>query len=146
MNVKQISVLLDNMPGKLFDVTDILAHNGVSIRALSVMDNAGTSTLRLIVDNVMYVSELLKKGGFVLSFADVVVAEIPNVPGGLNQVLSILKKGEVNIDYMYAVGEKYSVFSRNPCIVFKFTDNSRANKILSSAGILTLDLMELATL
>ena len=146
MNVKQISVILDNMPGKLFDVTDILAHNGVSIRALSVMDNAGTSTLRLIVDNVMYVSELLKKGGFVLSFADVVVAEIPNVPGGLNQVLSVLKKGDVNIDYMYAGGEKYSVFSRNTCIVFKFDDNDNAAKVLAAAGILTHDLIELATL
>ena len=146
MNIKQISVILDNMPGKLFDVTDILAHNGVSIRALSVMDNAGTSTLRLIVDNVMYVSELLKKGGFVLSFADVVVAEIPNVPGGLNQVLAALKKGNVNIDYMYAVGEKYSVFSRNTCIVFKFDDNDNAAKVLAAAGILTHDLIELATL
>ena len=146
MNVKQISVLLDDTPGTLFDLTKVLAEKSVSIRAITVANSTNTSTVRLIVDNVVYASNLIKSAGFDLSFADVLATEIPNVPGGLHQVLGVLRENGVNIDYMYAVGENYSLYSKNICIVFKFDDNKLAEQVLTDAGIRLLGHGDLSVL
>ena len=95
VNVKQIAVQLKHVPGTLWQMTNVLAEHGISIRALTVANSTDTSTVRLIVDNVMYASEVLKKAGFTLSFSSVLATEIPNIPGGLNHVLEILKDGHV---------------------------------------------------
>ena len=56
MNVKQISVELKHVPGTLHEMTNILADNGISIRALTVANSTDTSTVRIIVDNVIWAS------------------------------------------------------------------------------------------
>ena len=122
MNVKQISVELKHVPGTLHEMTNILADNGISIRALTVANSTDTSTVRIIVDNVIWASSVLRGAGFAMTCSEVVAVEVPNIPGGLNHVLSILKDGNVNIEYMYHVGEKYSAFGGSICIIFKFTD------------------------
>ena len=146
VNVKQIAVQLKHVPGTLWQMTNVLAEHGISIRALTVANSTDTSTVRLIVDNVIYASEVLKKAGFTLSFSSVLATEIPNIPGGLNHVLEILKDGNVNIDYMYAVGEKFSPYSKNVCIVFNFTDNKHAADVLAAAGIRLLGHGDLSVL
>ena len=135
MNVKQISIMLDNIPGQLYRMTSVLADKMIDIRALTVANSSDFSTVRLIVDNVIWTSSVLRDAGFEVFATDVMAVEVPDVPGGMNSVLRILKDGRVNIEYMYDVGEKYSAFSGKVCMVFKFDDNERAAKVLSSAGI-----------
>ncbi|MBQ7220586.1 MAG: hypothetical protein IJS28_06355 [Synergistaceae bacterium] len=144
MNVKQISVLLDNSPGKLCEMTEVLAEKRISIRALTVANSTDTSTVRLIVDNVIWTSSVLRDAGFTVSFSDVLAVEVPNVPGGLTGVLSILKAGGVNIEYMYDVGARQAVYGGHVCIMFRFSDNERAAEVLNDAGIRMLGQGELA--
>ncbi len=47
MPVKQISVSLENVPGKLSEVSEYLGENGINIIALSVADTADISAVRL---------------------------------------------------------------------------------------------------
>ncbi len=135
MNVKQISVVLDNIPGALCKMTDVLAEKRISIRALTVADSADFSTVRLIVDNVLWASSVLTKAGFRVSSTDVLAVEVMNVPGGLNKLLHLLREAGVNIEYMYAIGGRYSSFGGNICLVFKFADSERAAEVLTSGGI-----------
>ena len=144
MNVKQISVVLDNVPGALCKMTDVLAEKRISIRALTVADSADFSTVRLIVDNVLWASSVHTKAGFRVSSTDVLAVEVLNIPGGLNKFLHLLKESGVNIEYMYAIGGRYSSFGENICLVFKFADNERAAEVLASAGIKLIGHGELA--
>ena len=144
MNVKQISVELRHIPGTLYEMTTALADNGISMRALTVANSTDTSTVRIIVDNVIWASSVLMDAGFLPAFSDVIAVEVPNKPGGLNHVLAILKDGNVNIEYMYHVGEKYSAFGGSICIIFKFTDNEHAAEVLSSSGVKMLEHKDLA--
>ena len=52
MMVKQISVFLENKPGKLKELTDVLRENNINMRALSVADAQDFGIVRLIVDDV----------------------------------------------------------------------------------------------
>ena len=116
-------------------MTTVLANNGISIRALTVAQSTDNSTVRIIVDNVIWASSVLRNMGFAPDYTDVIAVEVPNIPGGLNKVLEILKNGCINIEYLYAVGSKYAHNVNNMCIIFKFTDNDRAADVLNSAGI-----------
>ena len=48
--LKQISVVLKNVPGQLADLSVLLGKEGVNIRAISVADTSEVSTVRIVVD------------------------------------------------------------------------------------------------
>ncbi len=51
MTVKQISVFLENKPGQLVELTDVLSEHHIDMRALSIADTKDFGILRLIVDD-----------------------------------------------------------------------------------------------
>ena len=63
MSVKQISVFLENKPGMLQKVTEILTENGVDMRALSLADSADYGVLRVIVNDTEKALSVLSEGG-----------------------------------------------------------------------------------
>lgn len=102
MVLKQLSVFLENVPGRLRAVTSILAENNINIRALSLADTTDFGILRLIVDNPNKAANILKDKNLAVKLSDVIAVEMENSPGGLDQVLKILEKENINIEYLYA--------------------------------------------
>jgi hypothetical protein len=101
MFIKQISISLDNMPGMLSKVSEILGSEGVNIRAISVADTADISTVRFVVDDPAKAINILTTNGFALKETDVLAVETPDHPGGLNAVLRPLKDAGINVHYLY---------------------------------------------
>ena len=109
MPVKQIIVTLDNVPGKLSEVSDYLGENGINIIALSVVDTADVSAVRFVANNPDKAVNVLTSHGYVIRMNDVLAVETPNHPGGLNAVLKPLKEVSINVHYLYTclgTGEK----------------------------------------
>ena len=48
MLIKQISIFVENKPGRLSNITNILKQNDIDIRALSIADTKDFGILRLI--------------------------------------------------------------------------------------------------
>ena len=61
MSVKQISVFLENKPGALMGMTDLLAANKIDMRALSLAETSDFGIARIIVDDVYAASDALKE-------------------------------------------------------------------------------------
>jgi hypothetical protein len=109
MPVKQISVSLENVPGKLSEVSDYLGANGINIIALSVADTADISAVRFVANDPEKAANVLKSQGYAIKMSDVLAVETPNHPGGLNAVLRPLKELSINVKYLYTclgTGEK----------------------------------------
>lgn len=102
MGVQQISVFLENKCGRLAAVTKLLAEAKVNIRALSIADTSDFGILRLIVDQPDLAYRKLKEDDFTVSMTEVIAVEMPDTPGGLAQVLEVLDKGKINLEYVYA--------------------------------------------
>ncbi len=102
MVVKQISVFLENVPGRLRAVTSILADNKINLRALTLADTSDFGVLRLIVDKPQDAVDILKGKNFIVKLSDVIAVEMDDSPGGLDSVLDALEQSHVNIEYMYA--------------------------------------------
>ncbi len=131
MIIKQISIFVENKPGRLAEITNIIAKNNINIKALSVADTTNFGILRIIVDNPEEVERVLKDAGLTVSITSVITACIHNRPGGLAEVLSILADNSITIEYMYAFIAK----SENEAyVVMRIEDEEKAVKILKDHG------------
>lgn len=129
--IQQLSIFLENKPGRLAEVTDTLTGGGMNIHALSLADTSDFGILRLIVSDSTKAKELLKKNGFTVSLTTVIALEMSHSPGGLNKVLQIFKDNSVNIEYMYAFVHNHTVAT----LVFRTDNEDKAIKILGENKI-----------
>lgn len=132
MKVEQISIFLENKSGRLADVTGVLASAGINIRALSLADTADFGILRLIVNDTEKAKQVLKANGFTVGKTEVIAVEVPDRPGGLSEILDIIKGKEINVEYMYAFIQKSG---DRAIIIFRFDELEKAIDTLQEAGI-----------
>ena len=133
MSLKQISVFLENKPGMLQALTDILAQMDVNMRALSLAETSEFGIVRIIVDELDSAAEMLEKEGYIYTITKVLGVEIPDTPGGLNNVLKVLADVGVNVEYMYAfLGRKSEAHAY---MIFHVQDEGKAVAALEAAGI-----------
>lgn len=111
MNVKQLSVFIENKAGRVSEVTDDLGQAGVNIRGFSVSDTADYGIVRLVVDDPVKGLEVLQEAGFAVKVQDVLCVELPDHPGGLAGVLKVVSGAGVNIEYVYSLIGTYVVIN-----------------------------------
>ena len=143
MSVKQISVFLENKPGMLNQMTNILSEHDIDLRALSLAETTDFGIARFIVDNVLETVTILNEAGYINRLTPVVAAEIPDEPGALNRVLNIFKENDINLEYMYAI---LSAEGSNAYMIFKVEDDEKASAALVSNGIKVLSQEDMADL
>ena len=102
MLIKQISIFVENKPGRLSAITKLLSDNGIDIRALSVADTKDFGILRLIVNNPDKACEVLKKADCTVSLTNVIAIGIHDKPGGLAVAMECLYAANISVEYMYA--------------------------------------------
>jgi hypothetical protein len=135
MEISQVSIFLENRAGGLADVTDVLAQNGIDIRALALADMADFGILRLIVDDPDRTRTVLKAAGFTADKTRVVAVEVPDRSGGLAATLRSLRQGKVNVEYMYSAT---ATKSGRAILIFRFDELDRALDVLREAGVAVL--------
>lgn len=101
MNVIQISISLENVPGKLLSISEFLGTEGINIRAISVADTSDISTVRFVTDNPARTVNVLKSHGYAVKETEVIAVEVPDHPGGLLAVLKPLRAADINVLYLY---------------------------------------------
>ncbi len=131
MNVKQLSVFLENKEGKLKKAVNTISQKGVNIRALSIADSSKYGILRLIVSDNEGAIEALKAEKFTVKETDVIVVGVKDEPNGLNTFLEILEKENINVEYLYAF---VSTKVDEAIVVFKIEDYEAGVKALNDAG------------
>lgn len=129
--IQQLSIFLENKPGRLAEVTNTLKQGNINIHALSLADTSDFGILRLIVGDSAKGKELLKQNGFTVSLTTVIALEMSHSPGGLNNVLQIFKDNSVNIEYMYAFVHNQNMAT----LVFRTDNEDKAIGVLNENKI-----------
>ncbi|MCK5676248.1 MAG: ACT domain-containing protein [Verrucomicrobia bacterium] len=140
MKLKQLSVFLENKPGRLRELCALLAENGVNIITLSLADTEQFGILRLIVKDYDKAKALLEEKGFVAKLSDVIAVEVKDEPGGLSEILKIEEASGISVEYMYAFTIKSG---ENAVLLFCFDEMDKAVTALQSAGLNVLESVEL---
>ena len=144
MSVKQISVFLENKPGMLNTMTDVLAKNNIDMRALSLAETNDFGIVRIIVDDVYNATTVLKDAGFVHSVTPVLGVSIPDEPRGLNRVVAVLTDARINVEYMYAFLGGRDV--NHAYMIFRVQDLKAATAALAAKGVKCIDQEEIEKL
>ena len=135
MQIRQISIFLENRPGQLSQICRDLANVNVNIATLSLADTSDFGIVRMIVDDHELARDVLTDCGHVVNVSKVVAVCVPDRPGGMAGVMTVLDAAGVNLTYSYAFafhkGEK-------AVLVFRFDDNKKAEAALAEAGYTTL--------
>lgn len=98
---RQLSVPLENHPGRLADISAVIAQEGIDIEAISVLDTIEQAVVRLITSDPVTCKQLLTKSGFYVIEADILSIELTDQPGKLAEVSQALADAQINIDYAY---------------------------------------------
>lgn len=129
--VKQLSVFLENKPGRLAKMTRVLGQERVDIITLSISDTTNFGIVRAIVNNTDRALEILKNSGFTVNVAELMAVYVPDHPGGLAELLALLEDKHISVEYLYS-------FVRKPgdkaMIVFKVEDVTAAEQMIREAG------------
>ena len=136
MKLKQLSVFLENAPGRLYEATQALGEAGINLRSLCISDTSDFGVLRILVSDVAAARRVIMEKQLPARVDDVVAVEIEDVPGSLARLLRPFKETKVNVEYMYALA---GTSSGKAVMVFRFSDNDRAIEILRQNGIRLLD-------
>ncbi len=99
---KEITVALENAPGRLGHLCGCLADRKINILAISVVESANMGIVRMVVDKPGAAAKMIRECcPMTMSVAEVLELSAPNKPGVLAKIAAKLGKKRVNIEYIY---------------------------------------------
>ena len=134
--INQISVFLENKAGQLSGITKALSANEINIRAINIAESTEYGVIRLVVSDYHKALNVLVDDGYVVSVTKVAAVQVPDVPGGLNLVLSTISGMKIDIEYMYSMLGKDG---NTAYMIFKVPDADLFNDTIKKSGLKTVD-------
>lgn len=131
MYMKQLSVFIENREGRLQEVLDVLKKSNVNIVSLSLADTSDYGLLRLLVNNPQAGKDALSANGFSAMLTDVLGIRLSHRVGQLQELLEVICKANINIEYMYAL----STGTDDASIVIKTSDLTKAAELLKGTDV-----------
>ena len=135
MTIEQLSVFLENTPGKLVEVLETLAGAGIDLRALSLADTENFGILRLIVDKPARGLKVLQDDGYVVELIDVIPVSVDDKPGQFASALRVLADAGIGIEYTYVFVAPRTGSAGKAYAVVCVDDNAAAVKALAENNI-----------
>ena len=89
------------------------------MRALHIAETSDYGVLRMIVDQPQQAASMLLEHGFIVSMTPVVAVLVPDEPGGLGRILSLLAKESIDVEYVYSV---FGQVDGQACMIFRVAD------------------------
>ena len=131
MAIKQLTVFVENRRGCLAEITDLLAKNGIDMRALSIADTKDFGILRLIVSDTQKALRVLRENCVLVQTTDVIGVKLSDRTGELSSALAALDRAGINVEYLYAFLTRVA---QNAYVVLRVEDNGAAADVLTKAG------------
>ena len=133
MFVTQLSIFVENRFGRIAQLTRLLADNNIDLRTISIADTKEFGIVRIIADNPDKAAQVLQEDGWIFQKTPVIAVVIPDVPGGMADVLDALTEKEIGVEYIYAVIPKKA---ETACMIFRVKEkhSQAALDVLNEKG------------
>lgn len=130
--IKQISLFVENKPGRMAKVSKTLSDAGVNIRAMTIAEAGDFGVIRMVVDNPEIGYKVLHDSSFTVSTTDVLAVEMKDTPGGLYEIVDTLGSNKINVDYAYAF---VTAKAQRAMLILRVDDLPKAKLVLSAKGV-----------
>lgn len=129
--LKQLSVFLENSPGRMAKMLRTLADAQINLHVLVVADTVDYGVARLICHEPARAVDALRAAGLSATLTDVIAVEIEDRPGALADLVELLSEKGFSIEYAYTYVEPSTGRAVN---VARLGDQERAETELIAAG------------
>ena len=127
---QQLSVFLENAPGQLKKLTNVLGENEINMHALFVTDTSDSGDefgmARIICDRTEEAATALRAEGFSLTITELIAVEIPNTPGALGTFYATMAEAGLDVSYAYCLVDPATKQAINFC---RFKSHNAASAI-----------------
>jgi len=130
--IQQISVFLENTPGRLAELTTQLGQHGIDMLALSIADTKDFGVMRAIGSHTDKAQQVLTDAGFTANVTNVIAVEVPDHPGGLASVLCLLRDQNISVEYMYSFVRH---IDHNAVMIMRFANPDDALRVFTQHQI-----------
>lgn len=130
--IKQLSLFVENRPGRMAKVSKTLSDAGVNIRAMTIAEAGDFGVIRMVVDDPEKGYKVLHENGFTVSATEVLAVEMMDVPGGLYEIVNTLGENSINVDYAYAF---VTTKAERAMLILRVDDIAKARTVLGAKGI-----------
>ncbi len=131
MKIRQVSVFLENRPGRLSALCRTLADAGVNLNTLMLSETGEFGLFRFIANDPETAQAVAEKAGYAVTTSEVLAIQVPDKPGGLAGVLALLEPAKISVEYMYA----FVCRQGRAIMIIRFDDLDRAIDVLQKAGV-----------
>lgn len=132
--ITQLSIFVNNEPGRLAGITKIIRETGVKVRAFNLAESAEFGILRAIVEDPEASYEKLKEKGIIVRKTDIIAISVQDAPDSFFKAADVMGKEGINIEYGY-----FYTGASGGVLFIRVDDTQKAVSILEGAGIRLLD-------
>lgn len=125
---QEFEVYVQNKPGDVAWIAEVLARNSVNIRGISTDLGSARPMVRVVTDDEASARSALRSGKLEFSEREVDVVSLPDRPGELAKVTKALSKSGINIESLYILGTHGSNAEE---VAITTDDAARAREVLS---------------
>lgn len=130
MNIKQLSVFIENKSGALLRVFELLKEANIQLVATTIADTMDYGICRIICNEPQRAYDILKEAGVSVAVNDVFAVELDNRPGSAADAISLFAKEGIDLTYLYTF-----LFQGKGILIFRTNDRPRAQEIIGKNGL-----------
>ena len=139
----QLTVPVDNTPGKLAKVSGVLTREKINVRAITISSFGERGFFNILVDDPRLAQKALAQEGIEASLKEIIAVLIEDRPGGMDKLAQLLGAEGINIENAYGFvleSSKTAVF------VVHVSELEKTQRILKEHKFKTLSAEALATI
>lgn len=132
--ITQLSIFVNNEPGRLAAVCKIIKSAGIRVRAFNLAESAEFGILRAIVEDPEGSFVRLRERGIIIRKTDIIAISVTDAADSFFEAADILGNAEINIEYGY-----FYTGATGSVLFVRVDDTEKAVDILEGAGVRLLD-------
>ena len=129
--LQHLSIFLENKPGKLNRIVELLGGAGVNLRAFSIAGAGAFGILKILVDDADKAAQILFDAGLAVAKRRILVARIPDRPGALSVLMNDLSSAGVNVSDSYG----FLLPDSTAAIALECDDFDKAERTIRENGL-----------
>lgn len=140
--IQQVSVFMENTSGRINALFQELSRLEIDVHAFTLADTTDFGIARLICDTPQHACKMLSEAGFRASVTDTVAVYVDDRPGGLANLLQVVDKSHIDIQYAYCFSAAIEGSGR-AIDVMRASDAAALEKVCHDAGFVTVNAKEI---
>ena len=137
--LRQNIIFVENRAGSLKKVTSLLKENNLDIYGFACFDAPEYAIFRMICNDPEKAEKIMSDNGYMNRLTPVIVVNLEDRAGGLDDLLAVLSESNINLNYIYTSFHRGSLA---PVVIVYSEEMSVTEGILKKNGFRIMTSLE----